>query len=143
MFYYNSILIHQKICNENNNVTPEICYTNPELTLQILAYIVVAGLLGYILVLILLRKRLNFTNGIFEITSEPMKKIKSIFFIPIMQIILGLLIVIGCFYIVLWTLSIGSIVTVENNNVPGGYVNTLIFQNSDKAILAFIILMSL
>lgn len=49
----------------------------------------------------------------------------------------------GLYLLVLWTLSIGNISKLANNSVPGGSVNSLVFQSKDKAVLAFVLFMCL
>lgn len=89
--------------------------------------------------------RKNIPNAIqlIKITAEPMNQIKSLYSVPILLILIGLVLVAGCFLLVLWTLSIGEIVSIGNNNVPGGAINNLQFQSRDKAVLVVVLMMCL
>ena len=141
LLYYNSYLIHLELCGNNNGVTPDYCYTFPEIGLQVLSYLVFLGLLVYIVCLIAFRHRMQTALQLVQLTAEPILKIKSLFLVPVLQIILGLLVVGACFALVLWTLSIGRVLTLTNNDVPGGSVNSLTFESQDKVVLGFVLLL--
>ena len=142
LVYYNSYLTHILLCEKNNQVTPDECYSDPELGLQVLSYILFAMLLIYIVLLILQRKNRPFGFELLKATSEPLKKIKKIMLVPFFLLLAGLMILGTLIFIFLWSLSIGYINTLENNKVPGGYVNSLSFQTNDKAIVVYIVFMS-
>lgn len=139
--YYNSLRIDELLCQKNNGVVPDYCYDVPIKGLQILSFIAISFAALYIVYVICHKKYFLNANNLISLSKDPITKVKGILIIPVLQITIGLMIVIGLNVLILWTFSIGQVVSLDNNNVPGGKVNTLEFRSTDKIILIFILLM--
>jgi hypothetical protein len=143
LVYYNSVLVNQALCGTSNGVKPQSCYSSPELGLKTLSYVICALFVLLFIYCIIRRRAISASTQLFTLISEPLQKVKHLLFVPFFILIIGLIIVVAIMALVLFTFSIGKVNKIQNNNVPGGYVNSLEFQSTDKLVLAFVLLMLL
>lgn len=141
LVFRNSQEIRELLCEENNSVSPDYCYSTPEFGLWVLTGVSAFFVVVYVVFTACYRKRIGKLMDVYNVSTEPIFKVKRIASIPIGFMVLGAATMGGLYVLMLYSFGIGDVVKYDQNDVPGGKVNKLEFRNSDRLVLGYIIFM--
>ena len=142
LFYLNSRRTYNSLCKEMDSVYPSYCYQTPSDNLKT-ASIVTLCLLGVFLVYVLLKKNsISLGLDALEASIAAVKNIRNISVVPLLVMLVGLGVLTLLTTVTLFAMSTADKVTLDNNEVPGGKVIDLKYQQGNWWILVFVLFVS-
>lgn len=144
LFYKAQTKTYDNLCTSPEyQMDPEYCYKQPSDGFYYLMFCALALAIGFALFIILNRKNLKLGIGIIQIACKPLHVLKQFFLYPAMLMFSGIAILSLLSLLVLFTMSMGNIITVENQTIPGGKAKTIEFSEVEKYLMIFNMLISL
>jgi hypothetical protein len=135
LFWKEKLRTHDLLCESYGPVDPSWCYTSPEDFFFALVILSAAFCLCLIVSLSRNRQKIKMAAGILRITSKPLRVMHRLFWFPLIQVVVGSVLVVFLGIVVIWTMGTGTISTVDNNNTPDGESKVIEFTVAEKFML--------
>jgi hypothetical protein len=142
LFYRAYQISYDLLCKGDASLDPEYCYTSPSnLLLYVLFGIAVITIIYPIIILVKV-KTIRLSIGIIKLATRPFYTLKQIFFYPLMQLLLGTILLGFLFMVILYTMSTGIIKLITSTNLPGGRAKIIEYTETEKYYMIYNVIMS-
>lgn len=142
LFYRDYQISYDLLCKGDASLDPEYCYTSPsDLLLYVLFGIAVITII-YPIVILVKVKTIRLSIGIIKLATRPFYTLKQIFFYPLMQLLIGTILLGFLFMVILYTMSTGIIKLITSTNLPGGRAKIIEYTETEKYYMIYNVIMS-
>jgi solute carrier family 44 protein 1 (choline transporter-like protein) len=131
-----------QLCGTDNGITPDYCDSSKSDTYLYCAFAVAALLAGYIVAVVLFKRRFSVAVQLVKLACEPLHSLKHIYWFPTLQLLIGFASIAVVTTVLLWTMSTATVQKVSTDTIPGGVSKQLVYTEREKYLLVLVVLVT-